>query len=90
MRSTWAKAPIGQAGVDSSVNQHETRHTLIEDFSDFKDEGGLMLPHTYKLQLLLDGQGGTNIQEWLFTLTTFVFNDPLDQSAFNMEVPPAT
>lgn len=72
-------------GADSSSRQRETRYGIVEEFSDYKDEQGLILPHTYRLEILLDGQQGTSVQEWLFSLNTFMFNEKLDPVAFNVE-----
>lgn len=64
--------------------RQETRNKIIEEFSDFKKEGGLMLPHTYKLQLDIDRQNRSLLQEWVLNLTQFVFNEPLDDKQFNV------
>lgn len=66
-----------------SASQQETRYKMIEEFSDFKNEGGLTLPHTYKLQLSINSQRGSWLQDWVFTLTKFAFNNVLDDRQFN-------
>lgn len=68
---------------EMSASQQETRYKMIEDFSDFKKEGGLTLPHTYKLQLSINSQRGSWLQDWVFTLTKFAFNNVLDDKQFN-------
>lgn len=70
---------------DSSSRQMESRQQLVEEFSDFREENGLMLPHSYRIYLLLDGQKGTNEQEWKFEFTTFAFNQNLDPKSFNID-----
>jgi len=65
-----------------SARQQETRYKLIEEFSDFKKEGGLSLPHAYKLQLSIGSQRGSLLQDWAFTLTQFAFNETLDDQQF--------
>jgi len=57
---------------------------LTEDFSDFKAEGGLTLPHTYKLQLSIESLHYRTLQDWVFTLATFNFNHQIDDSQFNV------
>lgn len=72
-------------GVDAQSQQRETRYLMIEEFSDYKAEQGLTLPHTYKLEISIDGQGGTTRQTWLFNLNAFTFNEKIDPTAFNLE-----
>lgn len=77
-------------GVDGSARQRESRFGMIEEFSDYKAEGGLMLPHTYRIEISLDGQQGTSTQEWVFSLTEFTFNEKIDATAFNVDNTPST
>jgi hypothetical protein len=49
------RAAVGtSSGIDrvgeSSAQQSSTIYEMTEDFSDFKPEGELTLPHTYKLK----------------------------------------
>lgn len=67
-----------------AASQQETRYKLTEEFSDFKKEGGLSLPHTYRLQLSISNQRGSLLQDWAFTLTQFAFNEALDDKQFNV------
>lgn len=77
---------VSSAGIGTSPNQSsgfiETRHKVVEDFSNFKDEKGLMLPHTYKLLYSVSGQSGTTEIEWNFELNEFAFNQNLDEATF--------
>ena len=57
---------------------------MIEDFSLFKAEGGLNLPHIYAIKLSVDTVNGTFLAEWTIKLTNFDFNQKIDQSAFNV------
>ncbi|HVF51441.1 MAG TPA: hypothetical protein VNA19_15245 [Pyrinomonadaceae bacterium] len=74
-------APMG--GIDSSARQRETNIKMIEDFSDFRTEANLLLPHTYKIQYSAYGQNNGVTQEWVFKLSTFSF-EPVDDKAFNL------
>jgi hypothetical protein len=56
---------------------------LTEEFSDFKTEGGLTLPHTYKLRLVQLGSS-TQISEWAMTLVKFAFNQHLEVTEFDV------
>ena len=79
------------ARPDSSVegpatntgSQTLVRNKLIEEFSDFKAEGGLTLPHTYKIRLTIDAQT-TVLLEWVMNFKQFAYNQPIDASAFNV------
>lgn len=75
------------AGIGTSPNQSsgffETRHKVVEDFSNFKDEKGLMLPHTYKVLYSVTGQNGTTEVEWNFEFNEFAFNQNLDEATFS-------
>lgn len=68
---------------DASGQQRTTRYKMVEEFGDFKKEGGLSLPHNYKVKLELDTRGGTQVVNWDFTLTDFAFNQPLPPATFN-------
>ncbi len=57
---------------------------MVEEFSDFKDEAGLTLPHTYKIKLLVDSKGGTFLADWEITLTQFTFNERIDPNSFTI------
>jgi len=69
---------------EDAARQKETHLKLLEEFSDFKTEGGLSLPHTYKLQLTFDTPNNPLLQDWVLTLTQFVFNKAIDQKQFDI------
>lgn len=77
---------MSSAGIGTNPNQssgfNETRYKLTEEFGDFKDEKGLMLPHSYRIHYLTSGQRGTTEIEWKISLAEFVFNQNLDDSTF--------
>jgi hypothetical protein len=77
-------AGIG-ANMDASGGQRSTRYRLTEDFSDFSKEGGLTLPHSYKISLELDTRGGTFTADWAMKLTQFDFNQPIPASTFRVQ-----
>jgi hypothetical protein len=43
-----------------------------------------MLPHIYTIKLSIDTVNGTFLADWTIKLTQFEFNQPIDQSAFNI------
>lgn len=76
-------ATIGDRSY-SNVQTREIRYKMIEDFSLFKPESGLNLPHIYTINLTVDTQSGTFLADWIIKLTQFDFNQKIDQSAFNI------
>ena len=76
-------APTGDRGYLSGRGT-ETHYKLVEEFSEFKKEGELTLPHTYKIKLIIDGQGGTFLADWQLNLTQFSFNERIDPSSFSI------
>lgn len=86
VRSEYERRMVQQMPDQPSVTQQQgdaiTR--LTEDFSDFKDENGLMLPHTYKLALSVETLNSRVLQDWIFTLTKFNFNQNIADSEFDV------
>ncbi|MBX7172492.1 MAG: hypothetical protein K1X72_16105 [Pyrinomonadaceae bacterium] len=68
---------------EQSSQQLESKQILTEDFSDYKVENGLTLPHKYRIHLLLDGRG-TNEFEWKFEFSNFLFNQNLEANSFDV------
>ncbi len=60
---------------------------ITEDFSDFKPEGNITLPHGYRISYLTTGtsNGSTEI-EFIFNLTEFAFNQNLAANTFDIDV----
>lgn len=80
---------ISSAGIGTNPAQSsrfsETRISLVENFSNFKAEMGVTLPHDYRLLYSISGQNGTTEIEWTFNLTEFAFNQNLAPDTFNAE-----
>ena len=76
-------APMGDRSY-TNVQTRETRYKMVEEFSLFKFESGLMLPHIYKIKLSVDTTSGTFLAEWVIKLTQFDFNQKIDPSAFSV------
>ncbi len=68
----------------SSVQTRESRYKMTEEFSSFKPEGELTLPHVYSIKLSVDTQSGTFQADWTITLTQFTFNEKIDPAGFNI------
>ena len=71
------------AGVNTSAQQRATVIKIVEDFSDFREEGRLMLPHAYKITYSAYGQNNGVTQEWAFSLSKYSF-EPVDNKAFDL------
>jgi hypothetical protein len=76
-------APTGSREY-SNVQARETRYKMVEEFSEFRKEGGLTLPHTYKIKLAIDTSSGTFLADWTINLTQFAFNEPIDPNSFSI------
>jgi hypothetical protein len=76
-------ASTGDRGLLSGRGR-ETRYKMVEEFSDFKQEGGLTLPHAYKIKLTADTESGAFQADWEITLTQFTFNERIDPNSFNV------
>lgn len=78
-------ARITSGGADKQASQQETRYKIVEEFGDFKEEGNLKLPHSYKLQLEINKTGGSSLDRWEMTLDQFAFDQEIDGRMFNVE-----
>ncbi len=78
-------APTGPRTY-GNVQERETRYHMVEEFSLFKRESDLTLPHIYKITLSVDAQNGTFLAEWVIKLTQFEFNQKIDPSSFSISV----
>ena len=76
-------ARMGETMVES-IRQLESRYQLVEEFSDFKTEGKLTLPHTYKIRYTIDEQKNTQMLEWMMNFSQFVFDEEIDDKAFSV------
>ena len=74
-------APMGATPADSA-SQRESRFKLVEEFSDFRPEGGLTLPHTYSLQFTVFQLNNSLALDWTITLDKFTFDYPIEAKEF--------
>jgi hypothetical protein len=74
----------GQLPSVSTRSAPAARIEAYEVFSDFKEEAGLNLPHTYKFHLAIQSELKPAVVDWAFSLSDFTFNAPLDPSAFTI------
>ena len=76
-------APMGKVEY-TNVQEREARYKMVEEFSLFKSESGLTLPHVYTIKLSIDTINGTFLADWMAKLTQFDFNQPIDPSSFSV------
>ena len=86
VRTEYERTIAAQTGDRSYVAgvTREVRYKMVEEFSDFRPEGVLTLPHRYKINLFVDSPNGTSQTEWVLNLAQFVFNDKIDPSSFSI------
>jgi hypothetical protein len=87
LRTEYKRTVAAQMGatVDQSARQRESRYRMVEDFSDFRKESALTLPHKYKILLEMTLPGGSYKAEWEATLSEFGFNQEIDPKSFDVE-----
>ncbi len=69
----------------SSAGRIDTRYHLAEDFGEFKDEKGLMLPHSYRMEYMVTSEIGPVLLDWNFQLNNFTFDEPINPALFDTE-----
>jgi hypothetical protein len=87
VRTEYERTIAGTIGDRSYVTPgtgRETRFKMVEEFSDFRKEGELNLPHTYKINLTTDTDAGTFLTDWTMKLTQFSFNEKIDPTSFSI------
>lgn len=84
VRTEYKRVISGGQGlsVDTSSRQNETRYKMVEEFTDFRDENTLKLPHSYSINLELLTGTGTTSYKWTMNLQQFKFNQNLDVGDF--------
>ncbi|HYK89268.1 MAG TPA: hypothetical protein VE398_10885 [Acidobacteriota bacterium] len=70
--------PMMVSTPGQSSGQRDTVYTLVEQFDGFKEVDGLMLPHSYKLDLTIEGQDRTIMTEWVVAVTQIAHNQEID------------
>ena len=87
LRTEYKRSVAAMMGVnpDASARQRESRYRMVEDYSDFRKEGDLTLPHRYKITLEITLPGGSYKADWEAALAEFTFNDPIDPKSFDVE-----
>jgi hypothetical protein len=69
----------------SSQQASNARFDAYEEFSDFKEEAGLNLPHSYNFHLSIQSEVRPAVVDWMFNLTGFAFDVPLDPAELKVD-----
>ncbi|MBN2339638.1 MAG: hypothetical protein JXP48_14020 [Acidobacteria bacterium] len=69
---------IGRAREDSF-------YKLVEKFDDYRNVGGMILPHRYILEYSQEGGAGSFIAHWTMNAQVWAFNPVLDRKLFQAE-----
>jgi hypothetical protein len=87
IRTEYKYTVPAQMGRDptQSAQQKESIYRLSEEFSDFKTENNLTLPHSYKLRLSVELPTRTQTLDFDMSLAQFVFNQPVEAAQFNLK-----
>ena len=86
VRTEYERVIAASIGTRSEIDtkEREIRYKMVEEFSNFQNEGGLNLPHRYKIKLMVDAPDGTFLADWEINLTQFAFNEPIDPNSFSI------
>ncbi len=87
LRTQYAQTVSAQTGATPDADksgQRELHYELEERFSDFKQEGKLTLPHTYKIKLMMERTNNTYLADWEMVFSKFSFNQPLEAGWFDV------
>jgi hypothetical protein len=74
-------APMG-ATPGASASQRESRYKLVEEFSGFRPESGLNLPHSYNLQFSVFQLNNPLALDWTINLAKYTFDYPIEAKEF--------
>jgi hypothetical protein len=69
-------APSSGMPTVANPRSSNARINAVEEFSDFKSENGLSLPHTYKFELSIQSEIRPALLDWTFSLTDFALGPP--------------
>jgi hypothetical protein len=74
-------APMGSS-PEGSHGSSERIYKMVERFADFRSEEDLTLPHSYRLELSVEGQGPTIFMEYILSFQQILHNQELDPRLF--------
>ncbi len=77
----------GQTSVQAQTGKDtpDSIYHLIEEFDDFKEVDGMVLPHRYSIQYSLEGAGSSFLAIWTVEAKQWVHNGTIEQKIFDAE-----
>lgn len=69
----------------ASAGRLDTRYRIVEEFSDFKEENGIILPHIYKFELRITSESAPLLLNWVLNLQKFSVNQSMSGREFDVE-----
>jgi len=76
-------ATMGTGATTTGKEVHDEFYVLSEDFDDFKEVEGLMLPQRYTISYSAEGQVRTFLAHWTLEAKQWVQNQQIDPHLFN-------
>jgi hypothetical protein len=76
-------ARIGFGPDDSSTIQ-ESYYTLSEDFSEFREVDGLLLPHHYRQRVSIQTSTGSTMIDWTLKVSEISHREKVDDQTFKL------
>lgn len=73
------------ARINQSARGRESKFRMVEDYSDFRKEGNLTLPHKYKITFEASLPAGSYKAEWYAELAQYGFNQDIDPKSFDVD-----
>jgi hypothetical protein len=84
VRSQFSSEQVSLESLDIDKNGTRARYVLTEDFDDFSDVDGLTLPHSYKIDFVIDSRNKEFAGSWTYTVKQAVRNQTLDRRLFSV------
>jgi hypothetical protein len=72
-------------GPNQSTLIQESIYLLSENFDDFRLVDGLMLPHSYKLQLSVQASASAVLLDWNLSLDKIAHNQQIEDNVFTLK-----
>ncbi len=77
-------ARIG-VGPDDSTRIQESYYTFSEDFDEFREVDGLVLPHYYKQRISIQTSNGSTMIDWALKISEISHREKVDDQTFKIK-----
>jgi hypothetical protein len=85
-RTEYKPKPLEKLAIIDVPSAVPLDEIIVESFSDFKAENGLILPHAYQIKADLASFGKLVSYEWTTTFSTFLFDQKFNADVFQIKV----